>query len=100
MDGSFPQAVNVDQGIPRKIPFEVPPFVLVEQKEFPPILEVSVQDLDDGMAHIGQAIQNHPLNLGKLPVLDHPGLLVFIFGIYEKLLLPAEIFRQKSVYES
>jgi hypothetical protein len=100
MDRSLPKAVNVDQGIPRKIQLEVPPFMRVEQKEFPPILEVSIHGLDDGMAYIGQAIQDDPLDLGEFPVLDRPGLLVFIFCINEELLPPAEIFRQKSVYES
>ena len=49
MDRSFPYAMKVDQGIPRKIPFEVSALVLVGEEKFSAIIEVPVHCPDDGL---------------------------------------------------
>jgi len=49
MDRPFPQALKVDQGIPRKIPFEVPALVLVREEKFSPVVEVHIHRPDDGL---------------------------------------------------
>ena len=83
MDRPFPNPLEVHQGVPGEIPLEVPSFVLMGQEKLPPVFEIAFHDPDEGMPQVGQAVQEDPLDLGKLPVLDHPGFLTFILAIHE-----------------
>jgi hypothetical protein len=94
-----PEPFQIHQRVAGVIELQLYAVVLVIEEQFPAVLVIAVEHMDDWPAHVGQAEQKPFLNLGELAALDDVGVAVGLVAKREQLVLAAELQREELVDE-
>src|SRR5205823_14653608 len=74
--------------------------VPVREEQLAPVLEIAVHHLDDGLAEVGELLEQLALHLLELAVDDLPAVPLLVEAVDEQLLLDGEIGGEELVDES
>src|SRR5690606_26812344 len=96
---TLPDGVQADQGLAGLGALQILSIVPVRQEELAAVLVIGIHHFDDGLAEVGQLLQQLVLHLLELPGGDLPGRTLLVEAIGEQLLFDAEFRRQEGVDE-
>src|SRR3954463_4670853 len=94
-----PHRLQVDERVLGVIGTQVDAVMTVGEEQFAPVLEVAVHHLDDGLAEVGELLEELALHLLELAVEDLPAVPLLVEPVDEELLLGGEVGGEELVNE-
>src|SRR5207248_7501261 len=94
-----PHRLQVDQRVLRVVDAQVDAVVTVREEQLAAVLEVAVDHLDDGLAEVGELLEQLLLHLLELAVEDLPAVRLLVEAVDEQLLLGREVRGEELVDE-
>src|SRR3954463_2178421 len=94
-----PHRLQVDERVLGVVGPQIDAVVSVGEEQFAPVLEVAVHHLDDGLAEVGELLEELALHLLELAVEDLPAIPLLVESVDEELLLGSEVGGEELVDE-
>src|SRR5712691_5987526 len=95
-----PHRLQVRQRVLGIVDAQVGAVVPVREQQLAAVLEVAVHHLDDGLAEVGELLEELRLHLAELAVDDLPAVALLVEAVGEELLIDAELRGKELVDES
>src|SRR5256714_780187 len=97
--GPAPHRLQVDERVLGIVDAQVDAVVTVGEEQLPAVLEIPVHDFDDGLAEVGELLEELALHLLELAVEDLPAVPLLVEAVDEELLLGGEVGGEELVDE-
>src|SRR5256885_14169075 len=94
-----PHRLQVDERVLGVVEAQVDAVVTVGKEQLAAVLEVAVHHLDDGLAEVGELLEELALPLLELAVEDLPAVSLLVEAVDEELLLGGEVGGEELVDE-
>src|SRR4051812_14508411 len=94
-----PHRLQVDERVLGVVDAQIDAVVTVGEKQLAAVLEIAVHHLDDGLAEVGELLEELALHLLELAVEDLPAVSLLVEAVDEELLLGGEVGGEELVDE-
>src|SRR5256885_3094622 len=94
-----PHRLQVDERVLRVVHAQVDAVVTVGEEQFAAVLEIAVHHLDDGLAEVGELLEELAFHLLELAVEDLPAVPLLVEAVDEELLFRGEVRGEELVDE-
>src|SRR2546430_13664679 len=94
-----PHRLQVDERVFGVVDAQVDAVVTVGEEQLAAVLEIAIHHLDDGLAEVGELLEELALHLLELAVEDLPAVAFLVEAVHEQLLLGGEVGGEELVDE-
>src|ERR1700694_4785219 len=94
-----PHRLEVPERVARIVDLEIDAIVLVDEEQLAAVLVVPLLHRDDGLAEVGQHVEELLLHLLEVALQDLPALVLLVVAEGEELLIQAEVEGEELVDE-